>query len=74
MKSQALLDHFFYFEFCVPNLGCSSTVQVSLTDDGLALVLTHGPGPQWTVGPTQDYSRKYDQYKLTNMLNNNTQR
>ena len=65
MKSQALLDLFFILNFVLvrvlPKLGCSPSVQVSLTDDGLALVLTHGPGPQWTVGPTQDYSRKYDQ-------------
>ena len=57
-----------------PKLKWSPIVQVSLTDDGLALVLTHGPGPQWTVGPTQDYSRKYDQYRQTKKLNKNTQR
>ena len=50
MKSQALLDLFFILNFVLvrvlPKLGCSPSVQVSLTDDGLALVLIHGPGPQ----------------------------
>ena len=50
MKSQALLDPFFILNFVLvrvlPKLEWRSTVKVSLTDDGLALVLIHGPGPQ----------------------------
>ena len=50
MKSQALLDLFFIMNFVLvrvlPKLEWSPSVQVSLTDDGLALVLIHGPGPQ----------------------------
>ena len=50
MKSQALLNLISILNSMLvrvlPKLGWSPTVQVSLTDDGLALVLIHGPGPQ----------------------------